>query len=134
MVAITDTLVSYPCCPIEISQEKVDFVVQVESIGDPKGIVSGTLTITEDPIRLKIADDTIKLADAAGYIKNGMSFQTGANSTALAVAAGVREIMKERKIVGSFGLGGIHSYFVKMLEEGLFKNLFDTQCLSLIHI
>ena len=131
VVAITDTLVPYPCCPIEISQEKVDFVVQVESIGDPKGIVSGTLTITDDPIRLKIADDTIKLADAAGYIKNGMSFQTGASSTALAVAAGVREIMKERKIVGSFGLGGIHSYFVKMLEEGLFKNLFDTQCFDL---
>ncbi|MBK5246870.1 MAG: citrate lyase subunit alpha [Peptostreptococcaceae bacterium] len=131
VVAVTDTLVPYPCCPIEISQEKVDFVVQVESIGDPKGIVSGTLTITDDPIRLKIADDTIKLADAAGYIKNGMSFQTGASSTALAVAAGVREIMKERKIVGSFGLGGIHSYFVKMLEEGLFKNLFDTQCFDI---
>ena len=127
VVAITDTLVPYPCCPIEISQEKVDYVVKVDSIGDPKGIVSGTLTITEDPIRLKIAADAVKLADAAGYLKEGMSFQTGASSTALAVAAGVRDIMKERKIVGSFGLGGIHSYFVKMLEEGLFRNLFDVQ-------
>jgi len=131
VVAVTDELVSYPCCPIEISQDKVDYVVQVESIGDPGGIVSGTLSITEDPIRLKIASDTVKLADCAGYIKEGMSFQTGASSTALAVAAGVRELMQERKITGSFGLGGIHSYFVKMLEEGLFKNLFDTQCFDL---
>lgn len=131
VVAVTDNIVDYPCCPIEISQDKVDFVVQVESIGDPNGIVSGTLSITDDPVRLKIAADTVKLADCAGYIKEGMSFQTGASSTALAVAAGVREIMKERKITGSFGLGGIHSYFVKMLEEGLFKTLFDTQCFDL---
>ena len=131
VVAVTDNLVAYPCCPIEISQDKVDDVVTVESIGDPKGIVSGTLTITEDPVRLKIAADTLKLADAAGYIKEGMSFQTGASSTSLAVAAGLREIMKERKLTGSFGLGGIHSYFVKMLEEGLFKNLYDVQCFDL---
>lgn len=131
VVAVTDNLVAYPCCPIEISQDKVDFVVQVDSIGDPKGIVSGTLTITEDPVRLKIASDAVNLVDASGYLKEGMSFQTGASSTSLAVAAGVREIMKERKITGSFGLGGIHSYFVQMLEEGLFKNLFDTQCFDL---
>ena len=131
VVAVTDELSPYPCCPIEISQDKVDYIVQVESIGDPSGIVSGTLSITDDPVRLKIASDTVKLADCAGYIKEGMSFQTGASSTALAVAAGVRELMRERKITGSFGLGGIHSYFVKMLEEGLFKNLLDTQCFDL---
>ena len=50
-----------------------------------------------------------------------MSFQTGASSTSLAVADEVRRRMKEKQIVGSFGLGGIHAYFVKMLEEGLFR-------------
>lgn len=131
VVAVTDTLVPYPNCPIEISQEKVDFVVAVDSIGDPSGIVSGSTKITDDPVRLKIAEDTLKLADAAGYIKEGMSFQTGASGTALAVAAKVREMMKERKITGSFGLGGIHRYFVQMLEEGLFRALYDTQCFDL---
>ncbi|MDR1246212.1 MAG: citrate lyase subunit alpha [Clostridiales Family XIII bacterium] len=131
VVAVTDSLVPYPCRPIEISQENVDFVVGVESVGDPGGIVSGTLTVTDDPIRLKIADDTARLADLAGYIKEGMSFQTGAGGTTLAVASRVRDIMKDRGITGSFGLGGIHSYFVKMLEEGLFRALLDTQCFDL---
>lgn len=131
VVAVTDELVQYPCCPIEISQDKVDYVVQVESIGDPNGIVSGTTKITDDPIRLKIAEDTAMLADCTGYIKDDLSFQTGASSTALAVASKVRDLMKKRGITGSFGLGGIHSYFVKMLEEGLFRALLDTQCFDL---
>jgi citrate lyase subunit alpha/citrate CoA-transferase len=131
VVAVTDNLVPYPCCPIEITQDRVDFVVEVESIGDRNGIVSGSTKITEDPVRLKIASDTAKLVDSAGYIKQDMSFQTGASGTALAVASIVRDIMKERKIVGSFGLGGIHNYFVQMLEEGLFRALFDTQCFDL---
>src|SRR3954454_20069389 len=39
VVAITDNLVPYPACPIDITQEDVDFVVSVESIGDPRQIV-----------------------------------------------------------------------------------------------
>ncbi len=131
VVAVTDHLVPYPACPIEISQEKVDYIVQVESIGDPSGIVSGTTKITTDPVRLKIASDTAELMEQAGAIREGMSFQTGASSTALAVAADVRSRMLEKKIIGSFALGGIHAYMVKMLEEGLFRALLDTQCFDL---
>ena len=131
VVAITDELVRYPCCPAEISQDLVDYVVKVDSIGDPKGIVSGTTKITDDPVRLQIADNAAMLAAASGYIKQNMSFQTGASSTALAVAAKVREIMIEKNITGSFGLGGIHAFFVKMLEEGLFQHLQDVQCFDL---
>lgn len=131
VVAVTDHLVPYPACPIEISQEKVDCIVCVDSIGDPNGIVSGTTRITEDPVRLKIASDTAKLMEQSGYLRDGMSFQTGASSTALAVAADVRRRMSELGIVGSFALGGIHAYMVKMLEEGLFRSLMDTQCFDL---
>ena len=60
-----------------------------------------------------------------------MTFQTGAGGTSLAVAAQVREYMKEQGVVGAFGSGGIHSYFVKMLKEGLFRALFDVQCFDL---
>lgn len=131
VVAVTDHLVPYPNCPIEISQDHVDFVVEVESIGDPNGIISGSTQITTDPVRLKIAEDTANLVDAVGHIKQEMSFQTGASGTSLAVAARVREMMLERGIKGSFGLGGIHAYFVQMLEEGLFRALFDVQCFDL---
>lgn len=131
VIAVTDNLVNYPAPVIEISEDKVDYVVKVDSIGDPSGIVSGTTKITTDPVRLKIASDTAELISGAGYIKDGMSFQTGASSTSLAVAAEVSRLMKERGIVGSFGLGGIHAYFVRMLEEGLFKALLDVQCFDL---
>src|SRR5215204_4739381 len=49
VVAVTDNLVGYPACPIEITQDHVDFVVTVDSIGDPAQIVSGTTRVTTHP-------------------------------------------------------------------------------------
>lgn len=131
VVAVTDDLKPYPNDPAEISQEYVDYVVKVDSIGDPSGIVSGTTKITTDPVRLQIAEDTARLMDAVGNIRQDMSFQTGASGTSLAVAAKVRDRMLERGIQGSFGLGGIHAYFVQMLEAGLFRKLLDVQSFDL---
>lgn len=128
VVAVTDHLVPYPACPAELGEELVDYVVQVASIGDPCGIVSGSTKITDDPVRLRIAEDAARVIDASGSIREGMSLQTGASGTALAVADRVRERMLARGITGSFGLGGIHAYFVQMLEEGLFRALLDVQC------
>lgn len=131
VVAVTDHLVPFPACPIEIRQDLVDYVVEVDSIGDQGGIESGSTKATTDPVRLKIAEETAKVIEASGYLKDGMSFQTGASTTSLAVAAKVRERMKEKGITGSFGLGGIHAYMVQLLEEGLFKALMDVQCFDL---
>ncbi|TGE32220.1 citrate lyase subunit alpha [Desulfosporosinus sp. Sb-LF] len=131
VVAVTDNLVPYPAFPIEITQDFVDYVVKVESIGDPNGIVSGTLTVTKDPVGLRIAKLAAQVIEATGYIKEGMSFQTGAGGTSLAVAAEVRRFMKEKNVVGSFAAGGITGYMVDMLNEGLFRALFDVQCFDL---
>jgi len=133
-VAITDHLVPFPACPIQISQVFVDYVVQVESIGDPRGIVSGTTKITKDPVALIIAKRTAEVIKASGLVKDGMSFQTGAGGTSLAVAAELKEIMRRKGVVGSFASGGITGYLVEMLEEGLFKTLFDVQCFDLAAI
>jgi len=130
-VAITDNLVPYPACPIEISQIYVDYVVQVESIGDPKGIVSGTTKITKDPVGLKIAKMATEVIKASGLVKDGMSFQTGAGGTSLAVAAELKEVMKKEGVIGSFAAGGVTGYIVDMFEEGLFQNIFDVQCFDL---
>ncbi|MDD6088503.1 MAG: citrate lyase subunit alpha [Desulfovibrionaceae bacterium] len=127
VVAVTDNLVPFPNCPIEITQDLVDYVYVVDSIGDPNGIVSGTTRVTTDPIGLKIANSAAQLLDEAGYIEDGMSFQTGAGGTSLAVAAGVRERMIKKGVVGSFGAGGVTAYIVQMLEEGLFRAIFDVQ-------
>lgn len=131
VVAVTDNLVDYPACPIEISQEYVDFIVKVDSIGDPNGIVSGTTKITKDPVGLRIAKTAARVIEASGLLKDGFSFQTGAGGTSLAVAAYVGEIMKRKNIKGSFAAGGTTGYIVEMFEEGLFRSLLDVQCFDL---
>ncbi|MCT4606445.1 MAG: citrate lyase subunit alpha [Marinisporobacter sp.] len=131
VVAITDHLVAYPICPIEISQEYIDYIVNVDSIGDAKGIVSGTTKITKDPVGLKIAKMTSKVIEVSGLLQDGFSFQTGAGGTSLAVASYVKELMKKKNIQGSFAAGGITGYIVEMFKEGLFKCLFDVQCFDL---
>ncbi|MEG2289229.1 MAG: citrate lyase subunit alpha [Clostridium sp.] len=131
VVAITDNLVGYPNSPIEISQVHVDYVVKVESIGNPAGIVSGTTQITKDPIGLKIAKTALDAMIASGLVKNGMSFQTGAGGISLAVASELREHMKKNEIKGSFASGGITGYIVDMFEDGLFESLLDVQCFDL---
>lgn len=131
VVAITDNLVEYPLAPVSIPQTRVDYVVTVEKVGDPKGIVSGTTKITKDPVGLKIASFAAKVIEAAGLIKDGFSFQTGAGGASLATAHFVRQMMEKKSVVGSFALGGITGYMVEMLEKGLFRRLLDVQSFDL---
>ncbi|WP_027625123.1 citrate lyase subunit alpha [Clostridium lundense] len=131
VIAITDNLVPYPASPIDINQTFVDYVVKVDSIGNPAGIVSGTTKITKDPVGLKIAKMAAEVIEASGLVKDGISFQTGAGGTSLAVAAELKEIMKSKEVVGSFAAGGVTGYIVDMFEEGLFKAIFDVQCFDL---
>ncbi|MGV6846002.1 MAG: citrate lyase subunit alpha, partial [Lutibacter sp.] len=55
------------------------------------------------------------------------SFQVGAGGASLAVAKFIRKKMETKEIKGSFLLGGVTSYGVDMLNEGLFKTIFDVQ-------
>lgn len=127
VVAITDCLQEYPLSPISIPQTRVDYVVKVDSIGDPKGIVSGTTKITKDPVGLKIADNAAQVLKAVGLLKDGFSFQTGAGGASLAVAYYVRKIMEQEGIKGGFAVGGITGYMVDMLKDGLFQKILDVQ-------
>jgi citrate lyase subunit alpha / citrate CoA-transferase len=127
VVAVTDHLVEYPLAPISIPQTRVDYVVKVNKVGDPKGIVSGTTRITEDPVQLKVAETAAKVIQAAGLIKDGFSFQTGAGGASLATTHFVRRMMEQSGVTGSFILGGITGHMVEMLEQGLFKKIIDVQ-------
>lgn len=129
-VVITDGL----CKRIEepsIDGKYVDFVVSVDEIGDPRGIVSGTTTITRDPVGLIMARDAADVIKYSGLLKDGFSFQTGAGGASLAAAKFLMEIMLEEKIHGGFGLGGITGYMVDMLRAGCFEELRDVQCFDL---
>ena len=131
VVVITDTLMPYPLQDWSISESYVDYVVAVDAIGNPKGIVSGTTQITRDPVGLVMAAHAAKVIEASGLLKEGFSFQTGAGGASLAAAKFLKDIMLEKKIQGSFGLGGITGYMVDMLQAGCFRNLLDVQCFDL---
>ncbi len=130
VVFVTDNMVERIENP-QLDGKYVDYVLKVDAIGDPAGIVSGTTKITKDPVGLKIARLATMALDEIGLIKEGMSMQTGAGGTSLAVAAYVKSLMKQREIKGSFASGGITGYFTEMLEEELFSELYDVQCFDL---
>ncbi|MDO5022217.1 MAG: citrate lyase subunit alpha, partial [Eubacteriales bacterium] len=103
VVLITDNVMPYPLYPASIKESDVDFVVAVDKIGDPKGIVSGTTKMTRDPVSLKIAEYAAKVIEFSGLLKDGFSFQTGAGGASLAVTKYLKPIMLKNNIHGSFG-------------------------------
>lgn len=127
VVAITDNLMPFPLKRISIPMTQVDYVVEVESIGDPSQIATGATRITKNPQELLIAEKASEVLIASGYIKNGFSFQAGSGGSSLAVCKYLKEYMKTNNIKGSFGAGGITSTMVEFLEEGYFEALLDTQ-------
>mgnify|MGYP003369138269 CR=1 FL=1 len=131
VVLITDNIVPYPNVPASIEQVDVDYVVKVDEIGDPTGIVSGATRYTKDPRELLIAKYAANVMFASGYFKDGFSMQCGTGGASLAVARFLKEKMIKDNIKASFALGGITGQFVEMHEEGLINKLFDTQSFDL---
>jgi citrate lyase subunit alpha/citrate CoA-transferase len=131
VIVVTDNMVPFPCVPWQIQGNYVDYTLKVEKLGDPEKIISGTTRITKSPDRLYMAELTAKFCEAAGIIKNGFSFQTGAGGTSLAVSEYFREIMQEKGIKARFARGGSNKYLVSMLEEGLIDYILDGQTFDL---
>ena len=131
VIIITDNLVPYPLMDFSIPETYVDYVVNVDAIGNPKGIVSGTTQITRDPVGLVMAQHAAKVIENSGLLKDGFSFQTGAGGASLAAAKFLKDIMLREGIRGSFGMGGITGYMVDMLQAGCFQSLLDVQCFDL---
>lgn len=127
VVIITDTLVPFPNTPISIPQTDVDYVVEVEAIGDPQGIAKGATRFTKNPKELLIAEYAAKVITNSPYYKEGFSFQTGTGGAALAVSRFLREAMLKDGIKASFALGGITNAMVELLEEGLVEKIIDVQ-------
>jgi citrate lyase subunit alpha/citrate CoA-transferase len=131
VIAVSDNIVPFPAAPVSIPQSAVDWVVPVQRLGDPAKIVSTTTRVTTDPVGLQIARYAAQVIEASGRLRDGFSMQTGSGGISLAVAENVRDMMRRQHVKGSFGCGGITGFFVDMLEEGLFRALFDVQCFDL---
>jgi citrate lyase subunit alpha/citrate CoA-transferase len=131
VIVVTDNLVPFPCVPWQLQGNNVDSVVQMDKIGIPEKIVSGTTNITKSPDRLYIAELTARFVQAAGILRDGFSFQAGAGGTALSFAIFLKEMMKEQGIKARFVRGGSTKYLVQMLEEGLTDYILDGQTFDL---
>lgn len=121
VVVITDHLVEYPCCPISISQQYVDYVVKVDSIGDPSKIGAGAARLTKNPRDLLIAERTADVIAASRRFQEGFSFQTGAGAIAIATTKYLADLMREKGVKASFALGGIPAAIIEMYDEGLVR-------------
>jgi citrate lyase subunit alpha/citrate CoA-transferase len=131
VIVVTDNLVPFPCIPWQIQGNYIDHVVEIDQIGIPEQIVSGTTQVTRSPDRLFIAELTTKFCDAAGIIQDGFSFQAGAGGTSLAIGNYFGDIMREKGIKARFARGGSNQYLVDMLEDGLVEYILDGQTFDL---
>jgi citrate lyase subunit alpha/citrate CoA-transferase len=131
VIVVTDNLVPFPCIPSQIQGNNVDCVVEVDSIGDPAQIVSGTTEITRSPDRLRIARMVAQFLRDAGIMRNGFSFQAGAGGIALAFVSFLKDMMKEAGVKARFVRGGSTKYLVELLREGLTDYILDGQTFDL---
>jgi citrate lyase subunit alpha / citrate CoA-transferase len=131
VIVVTDNLVPFPCIPWQIQGNNVDFVVEVDSVGDPSKIVSGTTEITRSPDRLLIAEYVARFLRDAGIMRDGFSFQAGAGGIALAFVSYLKEMMKAAGVRARFVRGGSTRYLVDMLNEGLVDYILDGQTFDL---
>ena len=130
-VVVTNDLQPYPVHPMEIQHGWTDWVVEVDEIGDPASIVSGTLQLTRSPTNLRIARLTAEAVVASGAFVEGFSFQGGAGGISLAVTKYLGDAMERAGIVGSFGMGGGTRLLVDLLHRGLIRTILDGQAFDL---
>ncbi len=128
VVVVTDNLVPFPCFPWSIEGGNVDYVVKIDSLGDPQQIVSGTTRITKSPTRLLIAEYAAKFVRDSGILfEPHFSFQAGAGGVSLAFVKFMSDMMADNNIIADFVRGGSTRYMVNMLENGLTRFILDGQ-------
>lgn len=121
VVIITDHLVEYPCLPISISQEYVDYVAVVDSIGDTAKIGAGAARVTKNPRDLLIAKRAAEVMASSRRFTDGFVFQTGAGAISIACTNYLAEKMEERGVKAGMALGGIPAAIVDMYRKGLVR-------------
>ncbi len=128
VVLLTEALVPFPNMPASPVQDQVDYIVQVESVGDPAKISVGAARVTSNPRELMIARYAADVIEHSGYFKPGFSMQTGSGAAATACTRFMEEKMERSGVKARFALGGITGSPVDLHEKGLIEKLLDTQC------
>jgi citrate lyase subunit alpha/citrate CoA-transferase len=131
VAVITDGLVPFPCSRRSIAGGNVDWVLEVDSIGDSSRIVSGSTVLPKSPTQLLIADLTARFIQETGLMRDGFSFQAGAGGISLAATVSLADRMRAAGVKASFVHGGATAILVRLLEEGLIGSIVDLQSFDL---
>ncbi|MBF0501044.1 MAG: citrate lyase subunit alpha [Candidatus Riflebacteria bacterium] len=127
VVVLTDNLVPYPCFPWSIQGGNVDWVLPVESLGDPAKIAGKTSRITKSPTQLLIAELTARFIEESGIMRPGYSFHADADDISVATTGFLSARMKEKGVKASFIHGGATIILVDLLNNKLTDYLMDIQ-------
>lgn len=127
VVLLTEALRPYPHYPASLSQDEVDWIVQVERVGDADKIGAGATRMTTNPRELLIASRAADVIVHSGYFKEGFSLQTGTGGASLAVTRFLHDNMRRQNVHAAFALGGITASIVDLHEQGFIRTLLDVQ-------
>jgi citrate lyase subunit alpha/citrate CoA-transferase len=127
VILLSEEIVAFPNSPASISQDQVDWIVQVDEVGDPSKISVGAARVTKNPRDLLIARLSADVIEHSGYFKQGFSIQTGSGGAATATTRFLEHRMLKKGITASFALGGITGGIVDLLKKGLIGKVADTQ-------
>lgn len=134
VVAVTDGLSDLPLDYVSIPETQVDYITEVESIGDPAGITTGSIRVSKKPAELVISQYSADLIAATEYFHDNMVFQFGSGGMAIATAGFIRDKMLAKNYTAAAGVGGVSGFHVQMLNEGLIKTFYDPQDFDLTAI
>lgn len=127
VVLLTESIEPFPYMPASIVQDQVDYIVKIDSVGDPAKISVGAARVTSNPRELMIARSAADVVEHSGYFEQGFSIQTGSGAASTACTRFLESRMKKKNITASFALGGITGSIVDLHEKGLIAKLLDTQ-------
>lgn len=116
---------------VDISGAYIDGVLPFDEPGSTKGIKSGATVPSQSKATQKVCAHVVDCMQAAGFIRNGVSIQSGAGGHSLAAIEHIADQMRSAGVKGSFISGGITQSHVAMLEQSLFEQIKDVQCFDL---
>lgn len=117
-----------PLPAAEIPGAHVDALVLFESPGSPDGISFGATLPLGTTAAQKIGSSVVEVITAAGLMKDGLSFQSGAGGYSLGSVPYLGRTMKTRGLQGHFISGGITGAHVEIVKQGAAREIRDVQC------
>lgn len=127
VILLTEVLVPFPNRPASIRQDQVDWIVQVDSVGDASQISVGAARITRNPKDLLIARLAADVIEHSGLFRPGFSLQTGSGGASTAATRFLEDRMRAQGVTAAFALGGITAGIVDLHRKGLIAKVVDTQ-------